>query len=114
GQIWRHRAGGYVPAAARRWLDRLAASSATVLTGRSVIDVVAVDGGFALGIEGADEPRTVYARSVVLATGARERFLPFPGWTLPGVAGIGGAQALVKQGAESFRGKRVVIAGTGP
>jgi NADPH-dependent 2,4-dienoyl-CoA reductase/sulfur reductase-like enzyme len=50
---------------------------------------------------------------VVMATGARERFLPFPGWTLPGVVGIGGAQALLKQGA-SFSGKQVVIAGTGP
>ena len=113
GQIWRHRAGGYVPAAARRWLDRLAGSSATVLAGRSVIDVVAVDGGFALGIEGADAPRTVHARTVVLATGARERFLPFPGWTLPGVAGIGGVQALLKAGT-SFDGKRAVLAGSGP
>ena len=32
-------------------------------------------------------------RKLVLATGARERFLPFPGWTLPGVFGAGGLQA---------------------
>jgi NADPH-dependent 2,4-dienoyl-CoA reductase/sulfur reductase-like enzyme len=50
---------------------------------------------------------------LVLATGARERFLPFPGWTLSGVFGAGGLQALVK-GGYSVRGKRVVIAGTGP
>jgi NADPH-dependent 2,4-dienoyl-CoA reductase/sulfur reductase-like enzyme len=50
---------------------------------------------------------------LVLATGARERFLPFPGWTRPGVVGVGGAQALLKQGAR-FRGLRVVVAGTGP
>ena len=37
-------------------------------------------------------------RSLVIATGARERFLPFPGWTLPGVVGVGGAQALLKVG----------------
>jgi NADPH-dependent 2,4-dienoyl-CoA reductase/sulfur reductase-like enzyme len=49
----------------------------------------------------------------VLATGARELFLPFPGWTRPGVVGAGAAQALVKAGA-SFAGQRVVIAGTGP
>jgi NADPH-dependent 2,4-dienoyl-CoA reductase/sulfur reductase-like enzyme len=55
----------------------------------------------------------IVARRIILATGARERFLPFPGWTLPNVMGIGGAQALLKAGA-SFRGKRVVIAGSGP
>lgn len=40
-------------------------------------------------------------------------FLPFPGWTLPGVYGAGGLQAFVKSGF-SVRGKRVVVAGTGP
>lgn len=53
------------------------------------------------------------ARSYVLATGARERFVPFPGWTLPGVFGLGGMQALVKSGLE-VAGRRVVVAGTGP
>jgi NADPH-dependent 2,4-dienoyl-CoA reductase/sulfur reductase-like enzyme len=56
---------------------------------------------------------SIEARRVILATGARERFLPFPGWTLPNVFGIGGAQALLKSGM-SFRNKRVVIAGSGP
>src|SRR5690606_27921610 len=55
----------------------------------------------------------VAADRVILATGARELFLPFPGWTLPNVFGVGGAQALVKAGA-SFAGKRVVVAGSGP
>jgi D-hydroxyproline dehydrogenase subunit alpha len=50
---------------------------------------------------------------VILATGAQELFLPFPGWTLPGVVGVGGAQALLKAGME-VRGKRVAVAGTGP
>jgi NADPH-dependent 2,4-dienoyl-CoA reductase/sulfur reductase-like enzyme len=55
----------------------------------------------------------VRASAIILATGARERFLPFPGWTLPGVIGVGAAQALLKSGV-SFAGKRVVIAGSGP
>ena len=50
---------------------------------------------------------------LVLATGARERFLPFPGWTLPGVVGVGGIQALCKQGLEVC-GRHIVIAGSGP
>ena len=48
-----------------------------------------------------------------LATGAVERFIPFPGWTLPGVFGAGGLQAMSKQGLD-LAGKRVVIAGSGP
>jgi len=52
-------------------------------------------------------------RSVVLATGARERFLPFPGWTLPNVMGAGGLQALAKSGLP-VAGKKVVVAGSGP
>src|SRR6185312_3274226 len=51
--------------------------------------------------------------SLVLATGARERFLPFPSWTLPNVMGVGGLQALVKTGLP-IDGKRVVVAGSGP
>ncbi len=50
---------------------------------------------------------------LILATGARERFLPFPGWTLPGVYGAGGLQAFVKSGLD-IRARRVVVAGTGP
>ena len=50
---------------------------------------------------------------LILATGARERFLPFPGWTLPGVVGAGGLQALVK-GGYPVAGRRVIVAGTGP
>jgi len=52
-------------------------------------------------------------KRLILATGARERFLPFPGWTLPGVMGAGGLQAMVKSGL-AIAGKRVVISGTGP
>lgn len=50
---------------------------------------------------------------LIIATGARERFLPYPGWTLPGVTGAGGLQALIK-GGMPVRSERIVIAGTGP
>jgi NADPH-dependent 2,4-dienoyl-CoA reductase/sulfur reductase-like enzyme len=50
---------------------------------------------------------------LIIAAGARETFLPFPGWTLPGIAGVGGLQALVKSGLP-IAGKSVVIAGSGP
>src|SRR5262249_17860556 len=63
--------------------------------------------------EHPDGPREVHWRQLILATGARELFLPFPGWTLPGVIGPGGLQALVKHGWP-IRDQRVVFAGTGP
>ncbi|WP_369051089.1 FAD-dependent oxidoreductase, partial [Burkholderia gladioli] len=50
---------------------------------------------------------------LIVATGARELLLPFAGWTLPGVTGAGGLQALVKGGVP-VRGERIVIAGSGP
>jgi NADPH-dependent 2,4-dienoyl-CoA reductase/sulfur reductase-like enzyme len=50
---------------------------------------------------------------LILATGARELLLPFDGWTLPGVTGAGGLQALIKGGVP-VRGERIVIAGSGP
>lgn len=55
----------------------------------------------------------VEAAFVLLATGAYERVLPFPGWDLPGVYTAGGAQALLK-GSLVPVGRRVVVAGTGP
>ncbi|MFK4082789.1 FAD-dependent oxidoreductase [Kribbella sp. NPDC020789] len=60
--------------------------------------------------------RSVFAvdgEAVVLATGAYDRTLPFPGWDLPGVYTAGAAQALAK-GQRISVGRRVVVAGTGP
>jgi pyruvate/2-oxoglutarate dehydrogenase complex dihydrolipoamide dehydrogenase (E3) component len=110
GQIWRHRDRAELSAVARMWLDRLDRSSATVLTGAQVVDATP-DGRLGVILQG--RPVTVVAAAVVLATGAQELFLPFPGWTHLGVIGVGGAQALLKAGWE-VRGKRVAIAGTGP
>lgn len=115
GQIWRHVSGATLPRVAELWLARLTASSARVIGDTSVVDARARgrETTFVLTCERDGQPLSVQATSVVLATGARELFLPFPGWTLPGVVGVGGAQALCKSGA-SFEGRRVVIAGSGP
>ncbi|MFG2786011.1 NAD(P)/FAD-dependent oxidoreductase [Streptomyces sp. NPDC048419] len=64
------------------------------------------------GSEGED-PATVDADAVLLATGGYEKVLPFPGWTLPGVVTAGGAQAMLK-GALVVPGRTAVVAGTGP
>jgi NADPH-dependent 2,4-dienoyl-CoA reductase/sulfur reductase-like enzyme len=53
------------------------------------------------------------AHAVVIATGAIERAVPIPGWTLPGVLGCGGAQVLLKS-ADAVPAGRVFLAGSGP
>lgn len=52
-------------------------------------------------------------RDVIVATGATDRVLPIPGWTLPGVYTLGGAQVALKYQGCAI-GKSVVLAGTGP
>ena len=54
-----------------------------------------VDRDMTVGAIHQGEPLTVRARQVILATGASENSLAFPGWTLPGVMGAGAAQTLV-------------------
>ncbi|WP_415959801.1 NAD(P)/FAD-dependent oxidoreductase [Streptomyces sp. 021-4] len=61
----------------------------------------------------ADGTRVTTARFLLLATGAYERQLPFPGWTLPGVVAAGGAQAILKDSG-ALPGRRIVVAGSGP
>ncbi|WP_249194944.1 NAD(P)/FAD-dependent oxidoreductase [Gluconobacter cerinus] len=55
----------------------------------------------------------VRGRQVLLAHGAMERPVPFPGWTLPGVMTAGGVQTLLKAGHLKPTGN-VVLIGTGP
>ena len=50
---------------------------------------------------------------LILATGAYDRTIPFPGWDIPGVMTAGAAQSLLK-GSGVIVGKNIVVAGTGP
>ena len=115
GQIWRAKVGETTDRrsagkTAYRWLHRLEACGADVLPSTRVVarlterSVLAEDDAKAIEIS---------FRSLILANGARELLLPFPGWTLPNVFAAGGLQALVKSGFP-VRGKRIVVVGTGP
>lgn len=55
----------------------------------------------------------IKAEYLVFATGARERWLPFKGWTLPGVMSLGGAQILMKSSG-ILPARHTLIAGTSP
>ncbi len=113
GQIW--RAGLNPPQPGdrqkRQTLTAFQRSGARLLSGWRVVDTAPKAVRAFCDASGSIE--TLPWDRLVLATGARERFLPFPGWTLPGVMGAGGLQALV-QGGFPVAGKRVVVAGTGP
>ncbi|HEY4352442.1 MAG TPA: FAD-dependent oxidoreductase [Paraburkholderia sp.] len=112
GQVWRHGPAHPPAAALSERLEALRgaenidlfSSSRVVapLDERSLLVESAEHGALELGYE-----------RLILATGARERLLPFKGWTLPGVIGAGGLQALIKGGVP-VRGERIVIAGSGP
>src|ERR1700729_2120024 len=95
---------------AARWANRVRISGVTALCELRVVHQPETGVLLAENLHGFCE--LTYA-NLILATGARERFLPFPGWTLPNVMGAGGLQAMVKCGLP-IRGKRVIVAGTGP
>ncbi|HEY3933397.1 MAG TPA: FAD-dependent oxidoreductase [Gemmatimonadales bacterium] len=110
GQIWRHRDARTLGVIPRRLLRRAAALEVRILSDARIIDL---DGPRELLLQHGGRVVRHRTAALIIATGARERFLPFPGWTLPRVVGIGGLQALIKSGL-TLKGARVVIAGTGP
>jgi NADPH-dependent 2,4-dienoyl-CoA reductase/sulfur reductase-like enzyme len=110
GQIWRGEHSSPSTKEAAFWYQRVKDLRVEHLPGTRVFAqadsralVAETDGGVC----------EIAFQNLILATGARERFLPFPGWTLPNVMGAGGLQALAKSGW-NVRGRKVVVAGTGP
>ncbi len=109
GQIWRGAQNVQRHSVSAVWLERLNKSAIQLVRGARVFH--AADGE--LAAESDDSAIQISYGKLILATGARELYLPFPGWTLPNVMGAGGLQALVKSGLD-IAGKRIVVAGTGP
>ncbi len=133
GQYWRHpRSPGRDPVLDRdlhhdvavftRLSGRAAAlgqrGALTYLPGRHVWSFSAAGDGCLVRAIGDGPPgqaaeTVVRARLAILATGAMDRPLPFPGWDLPGVLTVGGLQALLK-GHGVLAGQRILLSGTGP
>src|SRR5262245_21188765 len=110
GQIWRGEQAKPSSAEAQAWFEKLRSVDIQLINGARVFQQP--EAGTLLAETSKGVCELSYSR-LILATGARERFLPFPGWTLPNVMGAGGLQALVKTGVP-IEGKRVVVAGSGP
>ena len=110
GQLWRRPESPGTPKAGKRWHARFKACGAQLITEASVVDSIAP--GHLL-VETAESAFNLFYSKLIVAVGAREQFIPFPGWTLPNVFGAGGLQLLAKSGWP-VKGKRVVVAGSGP
>ncbi len=108
GQIWRGETSHGM--GVRKWFARLETAPVVRLQGWRVFDHP--ERG-TLRAECNQDCRELRYGQLVLATGARELFLPFPGWTLPNVMGAGALDAMVRGGLPIAE-KRVVVAGTGP
>ena len=105
-----HRALGRDHLRGRRLIERAQGSGARLLLSTSC---VSLRGTTAVLVEDGGVARTVTARDVLLAPGAHDRPVVFPGWTLPGVLTAGAAQTIVKT-QRVAPGKRVLFAGSGP
>ncbi len=110
GQIWRNERPRPTGRAAAAWFGKVREAEFEPLAATRVVGLA---GPNALVAESDGRLVELGYRALILATGARELFLPFPGWTLPNVVGAGGLQALVKSGLP-IAGKTVVVAGSGP
>ena len=100
-----HRPGG------RRLIDQVWRSGVDVLTSHVVWG--ADEDGALLATPPGGAARRIAGEYTLIAAGAHELLLPFPGWTLPGVVTPGFAMhTAVVNGARL--GERVVVAGTGP
>jgi NADPH-dependent 2,4-dienoyl-CoA reductase/sulfur reductase-like enzyme len=110
GQVWRKDVAHGWPRNAQNAIERITQHANVAWMPQT--QIVHAELGALLLQNGSRAWRITYD-ALILATGARELLLPFPGWTLPGVTGAGGLQALAKQGWP-LAGRRVAIAGSGP
>ena len=110
GQIWRQGLNRNIIRKAKYWFDRMEQSNVSIRCGRTAVDIT----DSSVLVQNQEEvPEQITYDKLILALGARELFIPFPGWTLPGVMGAGGAQNMLKAGMP-VAGMRVVVAGSGP
>jgi D-hydroxyproline dehydrogenase subunit alpha len=104
------RALGHDYARGRRLIEAAERSGATLLARTSA---VAIRGTSVVLVEDGRHARAYEARRVIVAPGAYDRPVVFPGWTLPGVITAGGVQSLVKT-QRIVPGRSIVFAGSGP
>ena len=116
GQYWRHRDSvkGYRSHRAGVLFEKVVRSpSITLISEASVWSIEKESELFRVNYLQGGVESSLTAEKLIIATGAYDRSLPFPGWDQPGSMTPGAAQALVK-GQGVLPGKKVIVAGTGP
>jgi NADPH-dependent 2,4-dienoyl-CoA reductase/sulfur reductase-like enzyme len=117
GQYFKQPSEGLeLPELDRQYLEGRALIERAQAAGATILRAVQVWAAFAPGELRATGPETAYAirpRRLVLATGAYERGVPMPGWTLPGYLTTGAAQTLLRSYGV-VPGRRVLVSGNGP
>ncbi len=97
----------------RRGLELLCRLAGSPVELRTETVVWNLSADLTLALYRRGELEQLAAQAVVIATGARELVVPFPGWTLPGVMTVGAAQLLARRHGV-LPGRRVLLAGSGP
>jgi D-hydroxyproline dehydrogenase subunit alpha len=81
--------------------------------GTTAFGVLHEEGSLQLAVHGADGPSIITADRLLIATGAYDMPVAFPGWTLPGVMTAGAVQTLLKS-QRLLVASRLVLAGSHP
>ena len=123
GQIFKQPGPGFTvtdrAALGRQWrfgralIDRAEAAGFDIADRTAVVDIEPVPGGWSVMLLDDAGTRAVTVERLVIAPGAHDRPVVFPGWTLPGVITAGGLQTLAKT-QRIMPGRRMVFAGSGP
>lgn len=116
GQYWRHRekVSGYKAERSTQLFEKIRANkSITWIPSATVWSAEQSGSDFRINYLVNGDEASLLAEKVILATGAYDRSLPFPGWDSPGAMTPGAAQALLK-GHGVVAGQRIIVSGTGP
>lgn len=116
GQYWRHQSSvkGYRSDRADKLFAKIENASSITHISDATVWSIAKDGQlFRVNYLQGGQESSLTAEKLILATGAYDRSLPFPGWDKPGSMTPGAAQSLLK-GHGVLAGKKVIISGTGP
>ena len=116
GQVWRNKSSSIIDAPktetsikGNALRDTLMSSNVSVKYEARVWHIEKCDTIWNIHVEND----VLTSKNLIIATGAYERIIPIPGWTLPGVIGLAGATALFKEHM-MVPGHKTVVAGSGP
>lgn len=104
-----HQAGVRGYEIGNKLLDDVRASGAKVLLDSLIYGIMPDK---SIGLISGGKSYSIKAKKIIIASGAKENYMAFPGSTLPGVMGAGAAQTMINVN-RVLPGKRVIMVGSG-